>query len=165
MLFRLFLLMTIVTGVELYLLLWLADVMSVLGTVGLILLTGAVGSYLARREGVSVLRQLQADLQKGIPPADRIIEGVLVLIGGVLLMTPGVLTDFVGFALIVPMTRTALAPALKEAAMKRVTVGTIGGGFQGGFGPMREGAGAQQPRPQPQKQTEGGGGPFDHPVV
>ena len=167
MLLRLFLLFTIVPAIELYLLLQLGALMGPAATVGLILLTGAVGSYMARREGMSVLTSLQADARKGIPPADRLIEGLLVLIGGVLLITPGVLTDFVGFSLIFPFTRQALAPALRQAVMKRITVQTMGGGFQAGFGPLQAGPGAerQQQQQQQQQATQSEGAPFDHPVV
>lgn len=168
MLLRLFLLFTIVPAIELYLLILLGQYMGAAATVGLILLTGAVGSYMAKREGLSVLQKLQEDAQKGIPPADRMIEGLLVLVGGILLITPGVLTDFFGFSLIFPFTRSALAPMVRQAVMKRVTIQGMGGGFQAGFGPMREGPGAQQSAPrQPKKQPEGGqgGGPFNHPVV
>jgi UPF0716 protein FxsA len=164
MLLRLFLLFTIIPAIELYLLLLLGQHMGALATVALILFTGAVGSYMAKREGLSMLQQLQQDAQKGIPPANRLVEGLLVLIGGVLLITPGVLTDVVGFSLIFPATRQMLAPLVRQAVMKRVTVQAAGGGFQAGFGPMRDGPRQQAPR-APQSEDGGGGeGPFDHPV-
>lgn len=161
MLVRLFLLFTIVPAIELYLLLWVGSHLGILATVALIITTGAVGSFMARREGLSLLHKLQTDAQRGIPPADRLIEGLLVLIGGVLLITPGVLTDVVGFSLIFPFTRQALAPVLRRAVMSRVTVQSIGGGFQAGFGPMREGPNAQHPQPVSADADQ----PFDHPVV
>ena len=163
---RLFLLFTIVPAVELYLLMQIGSLIGPAQTVLLIVVTGIVGSYMAKREGLAVLKQLQEDAKKGIPPADRLIEGLLVLIGGVLLITPGVLTDFLGFSLIAPITRRAMAPALKKSVMKRMVTGVDGGGFSVNFGAPRH----AQPRPQQQSQQQSqqqgqGGSPFDHPVV
>ena len=75
MLLRLLLLMTVVPAIELYLLMQLADLMGIFETVFLILITGSVGATLAKREGLGVLNQLRADLKKGLPPADRLVEG------------------------------------------------------------------------------------------
>ena len=94
---RLLILMTVVPALELYLLIEIGTLLGAAETVLLIVLTGVVGAALAKREGIGVLRQLQADTLRGIPPADRMVEGVMVLIGGILLMTPGVLTDLTGF--------------------------------------------------------------------
>ncbi len=155
---RLFLLFTIVPAIELYLLMQLGQLIGVAETVLLIVVTGIAGSYMAKREGLAVLRQLQQDAQKGIPPADRMIEGLLVLIGGVLLITPGVLTDLLGFSLIAPWTRRALAPALKQAVMSRMVTSASAGGFQVNFGAPRHAP------PREPSSSSGSGGPFDHPV-
>jgi UPF0716 family protein affecting phage T7 exclusion len=98
---RLLLVMTLIPAIEMLLLLELAERLGAVETVVLILLTGSLGASLAKREGLGVLRQLQQDAARGIPPADRLVEGVLVLIGGVLLITPGVLTDALGVALLI----------------------------------------------------------------
>jgi UPF0716 protein FxsA len=109
---RLFLLFTLVPSLELFLLLQIGVAVGPTLTFAIVVLTGVVGSWLARREGWNLLGELSADLQKGIPPATRLAEGVLVLIGGVLLVTPGVLTDFLGFSLMIPFTRKLIAPRL-----------------------------------------------------
>ena len=161
MLLRLFLLFTITTAVETYLLVQIGAAIGAAGTVALILLTGAVGSWMTKREGLSVFRQIQEDAQRGIPPADTLIEGLLVLIGGVLLITPGVLTDLVGFSLIAPWTRTALAPLIRQEVMKRVTIQGTAGGIHmdlGGPGRPRQ----REPR-RPERDDSHDG--FDHPVV
>jgi UPF0716 protein FxsA len=157
---RLFLLFTIVPAVELYLLMQIGQLIGAAETVLLIVLTGIAGSYMAKREGVSVLRQLQQDAQKGIPPANRILEGLLVLIGGVLLITPGVLTDVLGFSLIAPWTRRALAPALKDAVMSRMATSAEAGGFKVNLGAPRHAA-----TPPKQDSPPGASNPFDHPVL
>ena len=112
MLLRLFLLFTLVPTLELYLLFQVAALLGPTATVLIVVLTGMVGSWLARREGWNVLGQMRDDLQKGIPPATRIAEGVLVIIGGVLLVTPGIMTDFLGFSLMIPLSRRLIAPRL-----------------------------------------------------
>jgi UPF0716 protein FxsA len=68
-----------------------------------------------------MLRKLRADLQRGVPPARHIAEGVLVLVGGLLLITPGVLTDVAGLAMIIPYSRRILAPVLLRVAIRWVT--------------------------------------------
>ncbi|MBX2801621.1 MAG: FxsA family protein [Myxococcales bacterium] len=134
----LFLLFTVVPALELYLLLQLGAAMGALNTFLLVVFTGVVGAWLARREGTGVLLQMQQDLQSGTPPAARITEGVLVLVGGLLLVTPGLLTDLTGFALIVPVTRQLLAPLILAWLARRVNVQMVGGpGFEvppGDFG-------------------------------
>ena len=70
---------------------------------------------MAKREGISVLREIQEAPSKGIPIGDKIGEGLLVLVGGVLLITPGILTDAFGFSLIVPFTRRLILPFAKRS--------------------------------------------------
>lgn len=168
MLIRLLLLMTVVPAVELYLLMQLADVMGILETVLLILFTGSVGAALAKREGYGVVDQLRKDMQKGLPPADRLVEGILVLVGGTLLITPGVLTDLAGFSLIFPVTRKWLAPRVKRWAASKVKVQGMGmGGFGGpmGQGFPQPGAQPNSPEPEPdfQRPERAEPGAFDHP--
>lgn len=106
----LLLLFTVVPAIELYALLQLGAWLGALPTFLLILVTGVVGGWLAKAEGVSVLMQLQQEMQQGLPPGERLLEGVMVFVGGLLLVTPGVFTDLAGFLLIVGPTRRFLAP-------------------------------------------------------
>ena len=99
---RLFLLFTVVPAVEFYLLIQLGTVLGAGPTVALILLTGMLGAAMARSQGAAVLQRLQAEAAQGFPSGDNIVEGLLIVVGGVLLVTPGVLTDVVGLALIPP---------------------------------------------------------------
>ena len=82
-------------------------------TLGGLFLVGLVGSALARREGGKVWRGFQASMAEGRPPEHGIIDGMLVLLGGVLLLLPGVLSDVLGLALFVPPLRRALARLLR----------------------------------------------------
>lgn len=107
---RLVLLFTIVPALELFLLLQIGALMGPTPTFLLLLVTGVVGAWLAKREGLQVLGQLSVELQRGLPPGERMMEGALVVIGGLLLITPGVLTDLTGVLLIFPPTRRFVAP-------------------------------------------------------
>jgi UPF0716 protein FxsA len=70
--------------------------------------TGLVGAYLARMEGFRILQRMRRDLDAGTLPADQIFDGVLILVAGVVLLTPGLLTDIVGLALLFPPSRFAV---------------------------------------------------------
>ena len=94
---RLFLLFTVVPALEFYLLIQVGQVLGAGATVTLILLTGLLGAAMARSQGVAVLQRLQSEAAKGFPSGDRIVEALLILVGGVLLVTPGILTDDVVF--------------------------------------------------------------------
>ena len=157
---KLFLAFTIIPAVELYLLIQIGQWLGPGLTVLIILLTGSVGAWLAKREGLGVLKALEQESRAGFPSGNKLIEGLMVLIGGVLLVTPGVLTDITGFVLIAPPTRTLLAPMVKAAVMRRFNV-TATAESQTVYG---QGA---PPRPpaEPNPPQMGGGGHFDHPEL
>lgn len=164
--FKLFLLFTVVPAVELYLLVRIGEWMGAFETVWMVVTMGFVGAWLAKREGLGVLRQIQEDLGRGIPPADRIVEGLMVLVGSVLLITPGVLTDLVAIFLLVPPIRRALAPVVR----RRIVGGVLGpGGFTFRSQTMSFRVGAPEPREGPvraEREEKPAGGPrFDHPVA
>lgn len=102
---RLLLLLTAVPLIELYLLFTVADAIGSFTTVVLILLTGALGAFLAHRQGLQAWQALQREVITGAAPGATLIDGVLILIAGGLLITPGLLTDAAGFALLVPSFR------------------------------------------------------------
>lgn len=120
MLLRLLLLLTIVPLVELTILLRIAEEFSWGSTILLIIVTGVVGAWLARREGLKVLHKIQTDLESGIAPTEAMVDGVLILAAGLVLVTPGILTDLLGFALLIPPIRAKVRHALSEAFKKRV---------------------------------------------
>lgn len=126
MLFRLFLLFTLVPIVELYLLIRIGGWLGALPTVGLVLLTGVIGAWLARREGVRAWRDLAGSLALARSPAPAILAGVAVLAGGALLLTPGVLTDVVGLALLVPPVRDRVVRAVRDRLERRIARGDGG---------------------------------------
>lgn len=156
MFLRILLLLTVIPALELYLLLQIGSLLGPTPTLLLILLTGVVGAHFAKREGWGVLMTLQQDLTRGLPPADRVMEGVLVLLGGLLLITPGVVTDLLGFVLLVRPTRRLLAPRLLKALSSRFQVES--------FGMPDPSEPFAQPRPQARRsERQVGGSPFSNP--
>ena len=112
MFLRLLLLFTIVPLVELFLLVKLGTVVGVGPTVALVIFTGVLGAWLARQQGLGVLRRLSEDLAVGRLPAEALIDGLLILIAGAVLLTPGLLTDALGFLLLVPKSRAVVHKAV-----------------------------------------------------
>ncbi|MDP6278214.1 MAG: FxsA family protein [Nitrospinota bacterium] len=125
MIFRLFLLFTAVPLLELMILIELGSATGLGPTIGIVLLTGAVGAWAARTQGFYVLTQIQSELGSGQLPAAQLVEGAMVLVGGVLLITPGLLTDFTGFALMVPAVRRAIREMLMRKFGEMVEEGRV----------------------------------------
>ncbi len=114
----LFLVLFVVPLLELYVLFQVADRVGFWPTVGFTILTAVLGSALARGQAARVWADWSRSLQRLESPATPVLEGLLILVGGVLLLTPGFLTDGFGFGLLIPWTRKlALVPA--ERAVKR----------------------------------------------
>jgi UPF0716 protein FxsA len=100
-------------------------------TILLVLITAIAGASLVRSQGLQTLLSVQSRLQQGELPAQQIIEGVMLAVAGVLLLTPGFMTDAMGMIVLLPMPRAMLARKL----MSKVTVGAnfSQGTFDGGF--------------------------------
>ncbi len=131
MLLYLILLLTVVPILELVILLqvhhalaaWLNGGLALLVTIGGILATGIAGATLARFQGLSVLRELQERLGQGKLPGQTLLDGVLILIGAALLLTPGFLTDLLGLSLLVPVTRAGFRVWLQRWAQRKLQRG------------------------------------------
>lgn len=108
MFIRLLVLFTVIPLVELYVLLKVGALIGPAPTIALIFFTGVAGAYLARTQGFDLLRRIQAEMAEGRLPTGELLDGAMILIGGVLLLTPGFCTDLFGFSLLVPISRTAL---------------------------------------------------------
>ncbi len=126
MLLRLFLLFTLIPLVELCLLLLLANVTNWWFTLGLVVLTGVVGAWLARRQGLRCWRRVHETMAAGRLPADPLMDGLMILVAGALLVTPGVLTDLVGFALLTPPFRRVVKDRLKRRFQAQINIITPG---------------------------------------
>lgn len=125
MFFRLFLLFTAVPLLELMILIELGSAFGLAPTIGLVLLTGAIGAWAARAQGFYVLSRIQGELGRNQLPAAQLVDGAMVLVGGVLLITPGLLTDLTGFALMVPGFRAVIRQWLMNKFEKMVREGKV----------------------------------------
>ena len=122
---RLFLLFTVVPLLELYLLIKIGSFIGALNTVLLVVLTALLGVTLARLEGLRTWRQINDSLARGIVPAEELIDSVLIFTGGVLLLTPGVMTDLFALVLLIPQTRTLFKRWLRRKFDGMVATGNI----------------------------------------
>lgn len=105
MLIRLLLLFTIIPAVELFILFKVGALIGAAPTIALIILTGMAGAYLAKTQGLDLVSRIQNELNQGRLPTEELLDGAMILGGGILLLTPGFITDLFGFVLLVPPTR------------------------------------------------------------
>ncbi len=122
---RLALLFIVVPILELVLLIRLGQVVGLFPTLALVITTGVVGAGLARLEGLKTLWMLQSELAQGRLPAQAIMDGLAILVGGALLLTPGILTDILGFALLLPASRRAIQKRVHARLEKRIREGAM----------------------------------------
>ena len=108
MFIKLFILFITIPVIEVFVLLDAAEYIGLWPTVLLVIATGAAGAYLAKSQGIEILQKIQAATNQGELPAQELIDGVFILAGGLVLLTPGFLTDLVGFIFLVPWSRAPL---------------------------------------------------------
>lgn len=125
MLGRLFLLFTIVPLVELYILIKIGSHIGGFNTILVVIITAVLGAWLARLQGLRTLQQIQLSLSQGQIPAEELIDGVLILAGGILLFTPGVLTDLFALVLLFPSTRTHFKRWLRRRFDRMAASGNV----------------------------------------
>ena len=132
---RLLLLFVFLPMIELYLLIMLGARIGPMPTIGLIVLTGVIGATLARQQGLSTLAKIQNELRKGRAPTQELVEGAMIVVGGLFRLTPGILTDFFGFAMMIPGFRRSLAKQFKVRMPQGFTASP---GFQAGSSDSRK---------------------------
>ncbi|WP_419946639.1 FxsA family protein [Candidatus Poriferisodalis sp.] len=125
MLAVLILLLVSVPLLELYVIAQVAGGLGVGQTILLLLVVSVVGAWMVRRSGVGVLNQIRTRLERGELPGNELADGVLILLAGALMLTPGFLTDAVGLLLLFPPTRIVVRSVLVRRCSKRITV--VGG--------------------------------------
>ncbi len=103
--FQLFLIFFIIPLVELYFLIKIGSIIGPFNTIMLIVTTALLGGYFAKREGLKTLYKIRESMLQGIMPAEELIDAALIFIGGLLLLTPGFITDISGILLIIPSSR------------------------------------------------------------
>lgn len=123
MFLKLILLFIVTPLVEMAILIELGRRFGMWHTIGIVLLTGLIGASLAKAQGLQVYRNLTRSLYNGELPHNHLIEGLLLFVGGALLVTPGVLTDILGFVLVLPWTRRLAREQVKSQVRKRLIYG------------------------------------------
>ncbi|MFC1736166.1 FxsA family protein [Candidatus Hydrogenedentota bacterium] len=125
MFFRLFLLFVLTSTVEFVLLVWIANEVGFMGMVAIVIVTGVAGAHLARREGAKAFHEVRTSVARGEMPGNALLNALLVLIAGVLLITPGILTDIAGFVLLVPYTRDRIRRKVIHRIHRSIQHGNI----------------------------------------
>ena len=122
---KLILLFIIVPLVELALLLALREATTSQFTLLLVIVTGILGAWLARWQGLGVLTRIQQQLARGQLPTDALLDGLMIFVAGALLLTPGILTDALGISLLVPVCRRFYKSWLAKRFRHHFTVHTV----------------------------------------
>jgi UPF0716 protein FxsA len=124
--FRFFAILFVVAfGLELWGLITIGSWIGGWNTVVLVILTGILGAWLARQQGMQVFRMVQHQLSRGQMPTDSLIDGVLILIGGILLLLPGFVTDVIGLVFLIPYTRMIIRYLLKRWLWNLISSGRV----------------------------------------
>jgi len=121
MFFYFILLFTVLPALELAVLIKVGSYIGVGSTLLIIFSTGIVGAYLVRMEGFAVLRNIQDSLAQGRLPTEEMLEGFMILCGGLLLLTPGFITDSLGFFLLIPWTRNIIKLLVRRKIEKMIS--------------------------------------------
>lgn len=125
MFFKLFSLFLIIPLVEIYLLIKIGGIIGAINTVLIILVTASLGAYLTKSQGFRVLRQIQNATAQGYVPGNELLHGLFVLIGGFALLTPGFLTDAIGFSMLIPQIREIYVGIAKGLIKKKIQQGNF----------------------------------------
>jgi UPF0716 protein FxsA len=122
---RIFMLLTGATLLEMALLFKFATLTSWWVTLSVVIVTGFVGAWLLRWNGLRALARIRDDLARGTLPADSVLDGIVILMAGVLLMTPGLITDTLGLLMMSPIFRLPVRNYVKKRVMRAIESGTL----------------------------------------
>ena len=146
--------------IEMYLLIEVGGYIGAWPTIALVMITAVIGITLLRIQGLSTLTRGVGRLQGGELPAREMVEGLLLAVAGALLLTPGFVTDGIGFVLLTPPLRAAIAEkVLARVQVMEVTAGIYGRGDQPGFGQQPGGPATGRRQPGDRPGQGGGSGP------
>ncbi len=125
MFFKLFLIFAIIPIVELYLLIKIGSFIGTFNTITIVILTAVIGAYMVKLEGLGVMYRIQKNMQEGIFPGEELINGMMLLIAGALLLTPGFFTDIIGFLMVFPGSRDFIKRIARRYIEKKISSGDI----------------------------------------
>jgi UPF0716 protein FxsA len=116
------LLFLLVPLAELYVIIQVGQAFGALNTIALLIIISATGAWLVKREGMSVWKRFQRQVESGAVPGKEIADGVMILFAGALLLSPGFLSDLLGIALLLPAVRAVLRGVLMKQAARRAGI-------------------------------------------
>lgn len=118
-------LLTVLPALELILLIKVGAFIGAWQTVALVILTGATGALLARYQGFVTLMRIQDSLNRGVMPSAHLMDGMMILAGGIMLLTPGFITDIFGILLLVPASRALIKFWARRKFQSMIAQGTV----------------------------------------
>ncbi len=130
MIFKLVLLFTVIPFIELALLIKIGTIIGTFDTILLIIITGLLGAVMVRAAGIQCLFRIQENLRSGTIPTEELFNGVLILIAGALLITPGLITDGTGFILLIRPTREFVKKYIKKWIKSKIKQGKFNSNIQ-----------------------------------
>jgi len=113
-LLKLFLAFTIIPFIEIYLLIKIGSYLGAFNTVVIVILTAFLGALLARYQGFQTMLRVRESLERGEMPAEELLDALLILLAGIVLLTPGFLTDLAGLVILIPTTRLTFKRWLRK---------------------------------------------------
>lgn len=135
----------VVPVVEIYLLIEVGSVIGAFPTILLVVATAVIGAFLLRQQGMSTLARFQKNMSNGTLPAKEMMEGVFLVVGGALLMTPGFFTDTLGFLCLIPFTRRYMVDQMIKRSLFKAQAGMSGANRSNVDGDIIEGEFVQKP--------------------
>lgn len=111
--------------IEIIVLLLSGNVIGFWPTLFLIVATGLIGAYLAKRQGMETWKKAQEQIRYGMMPGNEIIDGICIFFGAALLLSPGLISDIIGLILVFPPTRNLLKPIVIRFIMNRMNKGKV----------------------------------------
>ncbi|GAB3065150.1 FxsA family protein [Virgibacillus ainsalahensis] len=115
----------VLSALEIGVFMWIGGTIGPWWVVILIVLTGVLGIMLAKQQGLQTWNRAQNSMKNGLPPGEHLIDGICIFIGAVFLFTPGFITDFVGFMLVLPISRNLFKNSIRKYMNRMMGKGTI----------------------------------------
>jgi UPF0716 protein FxsA len=125
MFFALLLLFILIPVIEIALLIEVGSMIGTGNTIAVIFLTAVIGAYMVKHEGLGVMYRIQQNMNQGTFPAEEMIDGMMILVSGALLLTPGFFTDTIGFLMVIPFTRALIKGIARRVIEKKISSGDI----------------------------------------
>jgi UPF0716 protein FxsA len=123
MFYRLFLLFTIIPVIELYVIIKIGGMIGALNTILIILTTAVIGAYLAKQQGLMVIGNIRQAVQESRVPGRELLHGLIVLLGGLMLLTPGFITDILGISALIPPIRDLYINLVRKLILNKIESG------------------------------------------